>query len=244
MQTGNSLLKPFLLSSCRKKKWFQTSVEERTPDGCFSLVLMLLCAVRYAVLSGRRIDFPRPPGHRCASRFSLPDGRDKRGAASKFARFIRHRRRFAHFHRPAPPFIKAEPCTSFVFGRALYVVRFPKNDSLFVCTGLDFPLSQAPRRHDNMRKGRAAGQAAHCSVNAAMENSVNSMAQSRKSHWHSPKGAFLFWGSLKPRFLFPREREKAVSETRSLIYPADTRHPAAPCPRGTRGSRRHRWRCG
>ena len=96
-------LKPFLLSSCRKKKWFQTSVEERTPDGCFSLVLMLLCAVRYAVLSGRRIDFPRPPGHRCASRFSLPDGRDKRGAASKFARFIRHRRRFAHFHRPAPP---------------------------------------------------------------------------------------------------------------------------------------------
>ena len=45
----------------------------------------------------------RSPGagdflHRCASRFLLPVGRNKRGAASKFARFIRHRRRFAHFH--------------------------------------------------------------------------------------------------------------------------------------------------
>ena len=83
----------------------------------FSCDLPVLRVVRYAVLSERRIDFPRPPGHRCASRFSLPDGRDKRGAASKFARFIRHRRRFAHFHWSAPPFIKAAVGASFVLSQ-------------------------------------------------------------------------------------------------------------------------------
>ena len=103
---------------------------------------LFFCVVRYAVF-GRRIDFPRQPGHRCASRFSLPDGRNKRGAASKFARFIRHRRRFAHFHWASPAVCRKGVCTS--FGE--------EKGGLFCARTTNKPRG----RHYRAKKGRAAG---------------------------------------------------------------------------------------
>ena len=167
---------------------------------CFCLVVP--CTIRCFVR--RRIDFPRPPGHRCASRFSLPDGRDKRGAALKFARFIRHRRRFTHFHRPASPFLKAAARTSFGFKK---MTACSNEQAVFFVFFIPSP-AQASAREE--RSCRRAGGALQCQYSDGKQRRVlrTALSDHRKAADRRP----FFYGSLKPFLLSARRKKKRFQE--------------------------------